>query len=222
MASAVLSAFLINDVVCIAFTPLVLHIAEAVERNPRPYLLALATSSNIGSVATVPEDVRPTARAEVEHDREAAGRGPLERRRAAAGHAHTGGAPPQPTSMTRARTAMTLRFIRSYPLRGCAACSLNRLPRQGRRITGAGAYDGLRDVRQCSGRLFAHGRVSASPPHRLAVPGEVDDGGHGRVHLLLTDGRVELVLGDGGVGLLGPALTPCPASAEDAPARGRP
>jgi Na+/H+ antiporter NhaD/arsenite permease-like protein len=53
IASALLSAFLINDVVCVAFTPLVLRIAEGLDRNPRPYLLALATSSNIGSVATV-------------------------------------------------------------------------------------------------------------------------------------------------------------------------
>jgi len=53
ITSAVLSAFLINDVVCIAFTPLVLQIAAALERDPRPYLLALATSSNIGSVATI-------------------------------------------------------------------------------------------------------------------------------------------------------------------------
>jgi Na+/H+ antiporter NhaD/arsenite permease-like protein len=53
VASAVLSAFLINDVVCIAFTPLVLQIAKALDRDARPYLLALATSSNIGSVATV-------------------------------------------------------------------------------------------------------------------------------------------------------------------------
>jgi Na+/H+ antiporter NhaD/arsenite permease-like protein len=53
VASALLSAFLINDVVCVAFTPLVLRIADALDRNPRPYLLALATSSNIGSVATV-------------------------------------------------------------------------------------------------------------------------------------------------------------------------
>ena len=53
IASAVLSAFLINDVVCIAFTPLVLRIANAVRRDPKPYLLAVATSSNIGSVATV-------------------------------------------------------------------------------------------------------------------------------------------------------------------------
>lgn len=53
IASAVLSAFLINDVVCVAFTPLVLRIAETVRRDAKPYLLALATSSNIGSVATV-------------------------------------------------------------------------------------------------------------------------------------------------------------------------
>ncbi len=53
VASAVLSAFLINDVVCIAFTPLVLRIASRLDRSPRPYLLALATASNIGSVATV-------------------------------------------------------------------------------------------------------------------------------------------------------------------------
>jgi len=53
IASALLSAFLINDVVCIAFTPLVLHIAASVERDPKPYLLALATSSNVGSVATI-------------------------------------------------------------------------------------------------------------------------------------------------------------------------
>jgi Na+/H+ antiporter NhaD/arsenite permease-like protein len=52
-AAAVLSAFMINDVVCVAFTPLVLHIAKAVGRDARPYLIALATSSNIGSAATV-------------------------------------------------------------------------------------------------------------------------------------------------------------------------
>jgi Na+/H+ antiporter NhaD/arsenite permease-like protein len=53
VAAAVLCAVLINDVVCIAFTPMVLRIARAVKRDPKPYLIALATSSNIGSVATV-------------------------------------------------------------------------------------------------------------------------------------------------------------------------
>jgi Na+/H+ antiporter NhaD/arsenite permease-like protein len=53
LASGVLSAFLINDVVCIAFTPLVLAVAEALDYDAKPYLLALATASNIGSVATI-------------------------------------------------------------------------------------------------------------------------------------------------------------------------
>ena len=53
IAAALLSAFFINNVVCIAFTPLVLEIADALERDPTPYLVALATSSNIGSVATI-------------------------------------------------------------------------------------------------------------------------------------------------------------------------
>jgi len=49
----VLSAFLINDVVCLAFTPLVIHMAEPLECDPKPHLLALPTASNVGSAATV-------------------------------------------------------------------------------------------------------------------------------------------------------------------------
>lgn len=80
MASAVLSAFLINDVVCIAFTPLVLHIAEAVERSPKPYLLALATSSNIGSVATVtgnPQNILIASLSHISYGRFALALGPV-------------------------------------------------------------------------------------------------------------------------------------------------
>src|SRR5262249_45478812 len=51
--SGILSAFLINDVVCVALTPLVLHLCERLRRPPVPYLVGLATASNIGSVATV-------------------------------------------------------------------------------------------------------------------------------------------------------------------------
>lgn len=51
--SAVLSAFMINDVVCIALTPLVLAITRRLGCDPKPHLLALATSSNVGSVATI-------------------------------------------------------------------------------------------------------------------------------------------------------------------------
>ncbi|HVU02449.1 MAG TPA: SLC13 family permease [Polyangiaceae bacterium] len=52
-AAAVLSALMINDVVCLAFTPLVLRVCDALELEAKPYLVALATSSNIGSVATI-------------------------------------------------------------------------------------------------------------------------------------------------------------------------
>lgn len=53
VASAALSALMINDVVCLAFTPLVLHVTQSLNRDPKPYLVGLATSSNIGSVATI-------------------------------------------------------------------------------------------------------------------------------------------------------------------------
>jgi Na+/H+ antiporter NhaD/arsenite permease-like protein len=51
--SGVLSAFLVNDVVCVALTPLVLHLCQRLGRPPIPYLVGLATASNIGSVATI-------------------------------------------------------------------------------------------------------------------------------------------------------------------------
>lgn len=53
LTSGVLSAFLVNDVVCVFMTPLLLHIAAELKRLPAPYLLGLATASNIGSVATI-------------------------------------------------------------------------------------------------------------------------------------------------------------------------
>jgi Na+/H+ antiporter NhaD/arsenite permease-like protein len=51
--SGVLSAFLVNDVVCVAMTPLVLDLTRRLRRPPIPYLVGLATASNIGSVATI-------------------------------------------------------------------------------------------------------------------------------------------------------------------------
>ncbi len=51
--SGVLSAFLVNDVVCVALTPLVLHLCERLKRPPIPYLVGLATAANVGSVATI-------------------------------------------------------------------------------------------------------------------------------------------------------------------------
>ena len=52
-SSGVLSAFLINDTICLVMSPLVLELVTQLKRNPIPYLLAIATASNIGSVATV-------------------------------------------------------------------------------------------------------------------------------------------------------------------------
>ena len=49
----VLSAFLVNDIVCLVITPFVLHMARRLELPPVPYLVAVATASNIGSVATI-------------------------------------------------------------------------------------------------------------------------------------------------------------------------
>jgi Na+/H+ antiporter NhaD/arsenite permease-like protein len=51
--SGLLSAFFVNDTVCLAMTPLVLEVAAAIGRNPVPYLLAVAMASNAGSVATI-------------------------------------------------------------------------------------------------------------------------------------------------------------------------
>jgi Na+/H+ antiporter NhaD/arsenite permease-like protein len=51
--SGLLSAFLVNDVVCLVMTPLLLKICQQFSKRPMPYLLALATASNIGSTATI-------------------------------------------------------------------------------------------------------------------------------------------------------------------------
>ena len=48
-----LSAFLVNDTVCLVMTPLVLDLVTRLKRPPLPYLLAVAMASNAGSVATI-------------------------------------------------------------------------------------------------------------------------------------------------------------------------
>jgi Na+/H+ antiporter NhaD/arsenite permease-like protein len=53
LLAGVLSAFLINDVVCVALTPLVLHLARKLRCDPVPHLIALATAANIGSTGTI-------------------------------------------------------------------------------------------------------------------------------------------------------------------------
>ncbi len=48
-----LSAFLVNDIVCLVMVPFVLGITRRMRLQPLPYMLAVATASNIGSVATI-------------------------------------------------------------------------------------------------------------------------------------------------------------------------
>jgi Na+/H+ antiporter NhaD/arsenite permease-like protein len=48
-----LSAFFVNDIVCLVMVPFVLSITRKMQLQPLPYLLAVATASNIGSVATI-------------------------------------------------------------------------------------------------------------------------------------------------------------------------
>jgi Na+/H+ antiporter NhaD/arsenite permease-like protein len=51
--TGVLSAFLVNDAICLVMTPLVVELTRSSGRNPVPYLLAVAMASNVGSSATI-------------------------------------------------------------------------------------------------------------------------------------------------------------------------
>lgn len=51
--SGFLSAFFVNDIVCLVMVPFVLSTTKRMKLAPLPYLLAVATASNIGSVATI-------------------------------------------------------------------------------------------------------------------------------------------------------------------------
>ena len=53
LTSGFFSAFLVNDAICLALTPLVLDLVIRLRRDPVPYLLAVAMASNVGSVATI-------------------------------------------------------------------------------------------------------------------------------------------------------------------------
>jgi Na+/H+ antiporter NhaD/arsenite permease-like protein len=53
LVSGLCSAFLVNDAICLALTPLVLDLTRRLRRNPLPYLLAVAMASNVGSAATL-------------------------------------------------------------------------------------------------------------------------------------------------------------------------
>ena len=52
-ASGILSAFFVNDTICLIFTPIVLIVGSRLKIPPVPYVIAVATSANIGSVMSV-------------------------------------------------------------------------------------------------------------------------------------------------------------------------
>ena len=52
-ACGVLSAFFVNDIVCLVMVPFVLALTRRMKLPALPYLLAVATGSNVGSVATI-------------------------------------------------------------------------------------------------------------------------------------------------------------------------
>jgi Na+/H+ antiporter NhaD/arsenite permease-like protein len=53
LTTGLMSAFLVNDAICLVMTQLVLDVVTRLKRDPVPYLLAIAMGSNIGSVATI-------------------------------------------------------------------------------------------------------------------------------------------------------------------------
>src|SRR6266478_2309464 len=53
LTCGLLSAFFVNDIVCLVMVPFVLTLTQKLRLPPLPFLVAVATSSNIGSVATI-------------------------------------------------------------------------------------------------------------------------------------------------------------------------
>ncbi|HEY4272346.1 MAG TPA: anion transporter [Candidatus Udaeobacter sp.] len=53
LTSGILSALLVNDTICLMLTPLVVAVIRRGKLPLLPYLIALATSANVGSVATL-------------------------------------------------------------------------------------------------------------------------------------------------------------------------
>lgn len=53
LGAGVLSAFFVNDTVCLVVTPVLLAALERLRVRPQPYLIALAMGANVGSVVSV-------------------------------------------------------------------------------------------------------------------------------------------------------------------------
>jgi Na+/H+ antiporter NhaD/arsenite permease-like protein len=53
VTSGLLSAFFVNDIICLVMVPFVITVTRRMRVQPLPHLLGVATASNIGSVATI-------------------------------------------------------------------------------------------------------------------------------------------------------------------------
>ena len=53
VTSGILAAFFVNDTISLIFTPIVLVVTERLNTPPIPYLIAVATSANVGSAMSV-------------------------------------------------------------------------------------------------------------------------------------------------------------------------
>jgi Na+/H+ antiporter NhaD/arsenite permease-like protein len=80
LTSGILSAFLVNDAICLVMAPLVLKLTSAMGRRPVPYLLAVAMASNVGSTATItgnPQNMMIGSFSHIPYTRFAAALGPV-------------------------------------------------------------------------------------------------------------------------------------------------
>lgn len=78
--SGILSAFLVNDAICLVLAPLVLELTLALGRKPVPYLLAVAMASNVGSTATItgnPQNIMIGSFSHIPYGRFALALGPI-------------------------------------------------------------------------------------------------------------------------------------------------
>lgn len=67
LSSGLLSAFLNNDVICFAFTPVITPALIRKKLNPVPFLIALAVSSNIGCTLTLIGNAQDVLVGEIAH-----------------------------------------------------------------------------------------------------------------------------------------------------------
>lgn len=53
LSAGILSALFVNDTICLLMTPIILEVCRKTELPAEPYLICLATSSNVGSAMTI-------------------------------------------------------------------------------------------------------------------------------------------------------------------------